>query len=210
MERLGLALNILLPEIEDRIAVHHGSVDRKGRQEIEDGLKTGFWRAVVASSSLEMGVDFSSVDQVVLVGTPRGVSRALQRLGRSGHRVDGVASGALVPLSLPDLVECVALREAAREGRLDAPADSRSAARCARASASRDEHRGRMERGRSVPRCNGCRSVSGPDHEAISTTSFVTWPGSGKCSVRTEPTEKSSCRRASSKSPIRKQRATTT
>lgn len=119
VERLGLALNILLPDLENRIAVHHGSVDRKGRQEIEDGLKTGFWKAVVASSSLEMGVDFSSVDQVVLVGTPRGVSRALQRLGRSGHRVDGVASGALVPLSLPDLVECVALREAAKEGRLD-------------------------------------------------------------------------------------------
>jgi ATP-dependent helicase Lhr and Lhr-like helicase len=119
VERLGLALNILLAEIEDRIAVHHGSVDRKGREEIEDGLKTGWWRAVVASSSLEMGVDFASVDQVVLVGTPRGVSRALQRLGRSGHRVDGVASGALVPLSLPDLVECVALREAAKEGRLD-------------------------------------------------------------------------------------------
>lgn len=120
VERLGLALNFLLPQLEDKIAVHHGSVDRKAREEIEDGLKTGYWRAVVASSSLEMGVDFSSVDQVVLVGTPRGVSRALQRLGRSGHRVDGVASGALVPLSLPDLVECVALREAAREGRLDA------------------------------------------------------------------------------------------
>lgn len=120
VERLGLALNFLLPQYEDKIAVHHGSVDRKAREEIEDGLKTGYWRAVVASSSLEMGVDFSAVDQVVLVGTPRGVSRALQRLGRSGHRVDGVASGALVPLSLPDLVECVALREAARAGRLDA------------------------------------------------------------------------------------------
>ncbi len=120
VERLGLALNILLPDIEDLIAVHHGSVDRKTRNEIEDGLKDGRWRAVVASSSLEMGVDFSSVDQVLLIGTPRGVSRALQRLGRSGHRVDGVASGALVPLSLPDLVECVALREAAKEGRLDA------------------------------------------------------------------------------------------
>ena len=67
-----------------------------------------------------MGVDFSSVDQVLLIGTPRGVSRALQRLGRSGHRVDGVAQGALVPLSLPDLVECVALRSAARAGHLDA------------------------------------------------------------------------------------------
>ena len=120
VERLGLALNILLPEMEERIAVHHGSINRQSRQEIEDGLKSGRWRAVIASSSLEMGVDFSSVDQVLLIGTPRGVSRALQRLGRSGHRVDGVAAGALVPLSLPDLLECVALREAAREGRLDA------------------------------------------------------------------------------------------
>ncbi len=120
VERLALALKVLLPELDERIAVHHGSVDRETRQTIEEGLKTGFWRAVVASSSLEMGVDFSSVDQVLLIGTPRGVSRALQRLGRSGHRVDGVVQGALVPMSLPDLVECIALREAAREGRLDA------------------------------------------------------------------------------------------
>jgi ATP-dependent Lhr-like helicase len=120
VERLGLALNILLPDLENQIAVHHGSVNREMRQTIEEGLKHGDWRAVIASSSLEMGVDFSSVDRVILVGTPRGVSRALQRLGRSGHRVDGVAQGTLVPLSLPDLIECVALREAAREGRLDA------------------------------------------------------------------------------------------
>ena len=120
VERLALALGVLLPELEEKIAVHHGSVDRERRLLIEDGLKAGEWRAVVASSSLEMGVDFSSVDQVLLIGTPRGVSRALQRLGRSGHRIDGVAQGALVPLSLPDLVECVALREAARAGHLDA------------------------------------------------------------------------------------------
>jgi ATP-dependent Lhr-like helicase len=120
VERLSLALGVLLPELEDKIAVHHGSVDRERRLLIEDGLKSGEWRAVVASSSLEMGVDFSSVDQVLLIGTPRGVSRALQRLGRSGHRIDGVAQGALVPLSLPDLVESVALREAARAGHLDA------------------------------------------------------------------------------------------
>ncbi len=120
VERLGLALKILLPDLEERIAVHHGSVDRETRQSIEDGLKTGYWRAVVASSSLEMGVDFASVDQVLLIGAPRGVSRALQRLGRSGHQVNGIAQGVLIPLSLPDLVECVALREASREGRLDA------------------------------------------------------------------------------------------
>jgi ATP-dependent helicase Lhr and Lhr-like helicase len=120
VERLALALGVLLPELEDKIAVHHGSVDRERRLIIEEGLKTGEWRAVVATSSLELGVDFSSVDQVLLIGTPRGVSRALQRLGRSGHRVDGVAQGSLVPLSLPDLVESIALREAARAGHLDA------------------------------------------------------------------------------------------
>ncbi len=120
VERLALALGVLLPELEDKLAVHHGSVDRERRLAIEDGLKSGEWRAVIASSSLELGVDFSSVDQVLLIGTPRGVSRALQRLGRSGHRIEGVAQGALVPLSLPDLVECVALREAVRAGHLDA------------------------------------------------------------------------------------------
>jgi ATP-dependent helicase Lhr and Lhr-like helicase len=120
VERLGLALKVLLPEMDERIAVHHGSVNREVRQEIEAGLKAGDWKAVVASSSLELGVDYASVDQVILVGTPRGVSLALQRLGRSGHRVDGMARGTLVPLSLPDLVECVALRGAAAAGRLDA------------------------------------------------------------------------------------------
>ena len=118
-ERLGLALKILLPEWDEKIAVHHGSVDPAERQAIEAGLAEGTLKAVVCSSSLELGVDFSSVDQVLLIGAPRGVSRALQRLGRSGHRVGGVASGSLVPLSLPDLLQCVALRHAAQEGHLD-------------------------------------------------------------------------------------------
>ena len=119
-ERLGLALGILLPEFEDRIAVHHGSIDKAARLAIEDGLASGELKAVVCSASLELGVDFQAVDQVLLIGAPHGVSRALQRLGRSGHRVDGVAAGSLVPLSLPDVLQCIALREGARTGRLDA------------------------------------------------------------------------------------------
>ena len=75
---------------------------------------------MVCSSSLELGVDFQAVDQVLLIGAPHGVSRALQRLGRSGHRVDGIAAGSLVPLSLPDVLQCIAIREGARTGRLDA------------------------------------------------------------------------------------------
>ncbi len=119
-ERLALALKILLPQWDEKIAVHHGSVDRETRHEVESGLADGSLKAVVCSTSLELGVDFKAVDQVLLIGAPRGVSRAMQRLGRSGHRVNGVATGALVPLSLPDLLQCVALREAAQSGRLDA------------------------------------------------------------------------------------------
>ncbi len=118
-ERLGLALKILLPDIEERIDVHHASIAREAREAIESGLSAGTLRAVVCSTSLELGVDFPAVDQVLLIGAPRGVSRAMQRLGRSGHRVDGVAQGWLIPLSLPDLVECIALRGAAQAGRLD-------------------------------------------------------------------------------------------
>jgi ATP-dependent Lhr-like helicase len=119
-ERLGLALKILLPDLEEKIEVHHGSLDMDARLGVETQLAAGALRAVVCSTSLELGVDFEYVDQVLLIGAPRGVSRALQRLGRSGHRVGGVARGVLVPLSLPDLVECVAIRNAASQGRLDA------------------------------------------------------------------------------------------
>lgn len=118
-EQTGLALKILLPEHDDQIAVHHASIDRQSRLDIESRLSEGSLKAVVASSSLELGLDFDGVDQVLLMGAPRGVSRTLQRLGRSGHRVNGISAGSLVPLSLPDLVQCVALRQAALAGRLD-------------------------------------------------------------------------------------------
>lgn len=118
-ERLALDLQTLLPDLAASIAVHHGSLDPAARQTVEDRLARGQLRAVVCSSSLELGVDYQAVDQVILVGTPRGVSRALQRLGRSGHRPSGVAEGALLPLSLPDLLECAAAAEAARAGRLE-------------------------------------------------------------------------------------------
>lgn len=119
-EQLGLALKIILPQWDEVIEVHHASVEREARLRIEEGLSAGGLKAVVCSTSLELGVDFAAVDQVLLIGAPRGVSRAVQRLGRSGHRVDGTANGTLVPLSLPDLLECIALRRAAKAGRLDA------------------------------------------------------------------------------------------
>lgn len=119
-ERLALALKVLLPQWDDQIAVHHSSIERSERLTIEEGLSAGAYKAVIASSSLELGVDFQAVDQVLLIGTPRGVSRALQRLGRSGHRIDGVASGFLLPTSVPDVLQSIAIRKAARDGVLDA------------------------------------------------------------------------------------------
>lgn len=119
-ERLALALRILLPDEEENIAIHHSSIDTGARFEVEHRLVEGTLRAVVCSTSLEMGVDFHAVDQVILVGAPRGVSRALQRIGRSGHRIHGVAQGIIVPLSLPDLLECIAIRRATEDARLDA------------------------------------------------------------------------------------------
>lgn len=119
-ERLALALKILLPHWDEQIAVHHSSIERTERLSIEEGLSRGLYKAVVASSSLELGVDFQAVDQVLLIGTPRGVSRALQRLGRSGHRVDGVAAGFLLPTSVPDVLQSIAIRKAAQDGVLDA------------------------------------------------------------------------------------------
>jgi ATP-dependent helicase Lhr and Lhr-like helicase len=118
-ERIGLALQLLLPEFEEQLAVHHSSVDLQHRLEIEQRLALGEMKAVAASASLELGVDFSAVDQVLLIGAPHGISSALQRLGRSGHRVNGVAAGAIIPVSLPDLLQCLAVQHAASEGRLD-------------------------------------------------------------------------------------------
>lgn len=118
-ERLGLALSLLLPEDESRIGVHHASIERAVREEVEQKLAAGQMRAVVCSTSLEMGVDYANVDQVILVGTPRGVSRALQRLGRSGHRIGGVAFGRIIPLSLPDLLEALAMRQAVLAGYIE-------------------------------------------------------------------------------------------
>ncbi|MFN0102267.1 MAG: DEAD/DEAH box helicase [Bryobacteraceae bacterium] len=118
-ERLALALTLLLPGEEDKFGVHHASIERDLREELEQRLANGEMRAVVCSTSLEMGVDYANVDQVILIGTPRGVSRALQRLGRSGHRVGGVAYGRIVPLSLPDLLEALAMRQAVLAGYIE-------------------------------------------------------------------------------------------
>jgi ATP-dependent Lhr-like helicase len=105
-ESIGYRLKEILPKFADQIEVHHASLDRQVRLEVEDRLKEGSLRAVVCSTSLEMGIDIGSIDLVVMVSAPKGVARALQRLGRSGHAPGQTSRAILVASNINDLVEC--------------------------------------------------------------------------------------------------------
>ena len=118
-EQLGLRLKELLPELADQIETHHASLDRSVRMEVEDRLKNGELRAVVCSTSLELGIDIGAVDLVVMVATPKGVSRAIQRIGRSGHSLNTSSHGVLVATNINDLVEATATAQLVREAVLD-------------------------------------------------------------------------------------------
>src|SRR5256885_15813115 len=115
----GLRLKELLPDLAPQIEIHHASLDRSVRLEVEDRLKNGELRAVVCSTSLEMGIDIGAVDLVVMVATPKGVSRAIQRIGRSGHSLDRSSHGVLVATNINDLVEAPVTAKLVRECALD-------------------------------------------------------------------------------------------
>jgi ATP-dependent Lhr-like helicase len=105
---------------QDQVAAHHGSMSREMRLQAEERLKRGELRVMVATSSLELGIDIGSIDLVCQLGSPRSISGALQRIGRSGHTLGGVARGVLFALTQDELVECTALVKAIRDGALDA------------------------------------------------------------------------------------------
>jgi ATP-dependent Lhr-like helicase len=105
-ESIGHRLKQILPKLSSKIEVHHASLDRQIRLDVEDKLKQGKLRAVVCSTSLEMGIDIGFIDLVIMVSAPKGVSRALQRLGRSGHAIDQTSRAVLVASNINDLVEC--------------------------------------------------------------------------------------------------------
>lgn len=107
------------PDWIGQIGLHHGSLDREERDQVEAGLKDGSLRAVVCTSSLDLGVDFTPVDRVLQVGSPKGVARLLQRAGRSGHR-PGVASRVTcVPTHALEMVDIASAREAAIAGKIE-------------------------------------------------------------------------------------------
>jgi ATP-dependent helicase Lhr and Lhr-like helicase len=101
------------------ITSHHGSLSRDKRLEAEERLKKGELKALVATASLELGIDIGSVDLVIQVGTTRSIATLLQRVGRAGHRLGAIPKGRVFALSRDELIECTAMLRATREGRLD-------------------------------------------------------------------------------------------
>jgi ATP-dependent Lhr-like helicase len=108
------------PDWAGVVALHHGSLDRELRAGIESGLRSGALRAVVCTSSLDLGVDFSPVEQVLQIGSPKGVARLVQRAGRSGHRPGATSAVLCVPTHAFELVEIAAARCAHAAGRIEA------------------------------------------------------------------------------------------
>src|SRR5881296_2938374 len=103
----------------EHVTSHHGSLSKEKRLEAESRLKAGQLKCLVATASLELGIDIGTVDLVIQVASTRSIATLLQRVGRSGHRLGAVPKGRLFPLSRDDLIECAALLRATREGRLD-------------------------------------------------------------------------------------------
>ena len=104
---------------EENVAAHHGSLAKEQRLDSEEQLKHGKLRALVATASLELGIDIGDVDLVCQLGSPRSIASFLQRVGRSGHAIDGTPKGRLFPLSRDELVECAALLDSVHRGELD-------------------------------------------------------------------------------------------
>ncbi len=111
-------------ELTDRlgataVTTHHGSMAKELRLSAEQRLKRGELKALVATASLELGIDIGDVDLVCQIGSPRSIATFLQRVGRSGHAIGGTPKGRLFPLSRDELVECTALFDSVRRGELD-------------------------------------------------------------------------------------------
>ncbi|MDB5856801.1 MAG: lhr, partial [Ramlibacter sp.] len=107
------------PDWAGHIALHHGSLDKATREWVEQGLKEGTLRAVVATSSLDLGVDFLPVERVLQIGSAKGVARMMQRAGRSGHAPGRPSRVTLVPTNTMEIIEAAAARWAAHGGRVE-------------------------------------------------------------------------------------------
>ena len=104
-----------VPDIE----AHHGSMSRERRLDVEENLKKGQLKAVITSTSLELGIDIGYVDLVIQIGSPKSIAKGLQRIGRSGHAIGGVPKGRFIGFQNDDLIECAVLVKSAYDGFID-------------------------------------------------------------------------------------------
>src|SRR4029077_4103011 len=104
---------------DDAVASHHGSLSRDLRLHAEERLKKGELKAIVATASLELGIDIGFIDLVCQIGSPRSIATLLQRVGRSGHHLGVTPKGRLFALTRDELMESLAILRAVRQGRLD-------------------------------------------------------------------------------------------
>ena len=147
---------------------HHGSIAREQRVEIEELLKSGALRALVATSSLELGIDMGAIDLVVQIEAPPSVASGLQRIGRGGHQIDAVSEGVIFPKFRGDLVACAAVARAMHDGAVEATRYPRNpldiVAQQIVAMTAMDEWRGRRAVRDDPPR----RAVRGAGRDACS------------------------------------------
>jgi len=119
-ERVINHLKDMFPEnYMENIGAHHSALSKEYRFEIEEKLRNGELKVVVTSSSLELGIDIGYIDLVILLGSPKGSARALQRIGRAGHKLHDISKGRFIVLDRDDLVECVVLGKECIEKRID-------------------------------------------------------------------------------------------
>ena len=115
-ERWFQCLKFYHPEMENKIALHHGSLDKDDRKMVEDGVKDGSIKWVVCTSSLDLGIDFQPVDQIVQIGSPKNIARLIQRAGRSAHRPGGKSKIIFMPTNSLELLEISAMRRIIKNG----------------------------------------------------------------------------------------------
>jgi len=118
-ERVVFNLKKKFKYTDDDIAAHHGSLSRIVRLDVEDRLKKGLLKAVVSSTSLELGIDIGYIRAVIQLGSPKSITRAIQRIGRSGHRFQDVSIGRVIVMNRDDLVECAVMLHFAKQRLLD-------------------------------------------------------------------------------------------
>lgn len=119
-ERIVESLRDRYPRFySSNIGAHHGSLSREHRRTLEEGLRSGQMKAVVTSTSLELGIDIGYIDLVIQIGSPKSVARCLQRIGRSGHCLHATAKGRIIAIDRDELVECAVLLRSALENSID-------------------------------------------------------------------------------------------